>query len=80
MTKRLIKTGDYVEVLPGGGVAGVKDGEQGFVISADRGQDYIQVIFPANGYPFWAEDNRSGWLSAASELKLLYRPSPSTDN
>ena len=68
MTKKVIKTGDYVEVL-GGESAGIKIGEQGFVVDgSDQGS--IEVLFPARR-DLWKD---TGWYVRAKQVKRLYRP------
>ena len=65
-----IKTGDYVEVLPGAGNTGVEDGEQGLVVD-DSNQSSLRLIFPAGNDPFWVENE---WRITSGKVKLLYRP------
>ena len=72
MSRKVIKTGDYVEVLPGAGNAGIKDGEQGVVVNGDN-QNSLEVIFMA-GHSCWSKDDGWPWLVKAYEVKLVYQP------
>ena len=64
---RKFKVGDYVEVLPGRGNSGVKDGEQGLIIG-DSHQGSLALIFPASPDSCWSED---GWLTSSTHIKLV---------
>lgn len=69
-----IRTGDYVEVLPGAGNAGILDGEQGIVIDGSH-QGMLVLLFPASVHCLWASERTyGGWLTEADAVKLVYRP------
>ena len=71
MGAKIIRVGDYVEVLKGRGNCGVADGEQGIVIDDERGQSRLHIMFPAR-VDLW--NSEVGWATTARSLKLLYRP------
>ena len=72
MGAKKFKVGDYVEVLPGKGNAGVEDGEQGFVVTASN-PSTLEVIFPACEVLLWHE---SHWRVTENGLKLICRFQP----
>jgi len=73
---KVIKTGDYVEVLEGKGNCGVLDGEQGVVVDASD-QDHLDIVFPARD-DLWGNGEKKavgnlGWLTTAGGVKLMCR-------
>ncbi len=78
MVKKL-KVGDYVEVLRGGGDAGVKPGSQGIIIDDTSNPDgHMGIMFPLRD-DIWGMDRKRttsagyGWMMTPTKLKLVCR-------